>query len=123
VRPQRRKEKENAMRLSEQKRNAIIQTVNRWERIAAKLENKNARRCSLCIAVDVTSDWSSRCCADCPVCEVFGDTASDSGGLPCIGLLPHMNPFRPRVAAHVTATAAAMIAAVLGVKVPKARGK
>ena len=102
------------MKLSFKKREAIIRTVDKWEKLADCQESQLWDYCALCPAFGGDEDWRFTDCEKCPVFGVFGrcpDTENDDPrDAPCIGLIQDPS---------LAATAAAMLAAVLGVKVPK----
>ena len=101
------------MKLSFRRREAIIQTVDRHERIAAGLESRWSHNCQLCEVFGGGPHWEDADCDECPVVKIFGVDPEDEfyqDSAPCSRFL-----YRP----SLTATAAAMLAAVLGVKVPK----
>ena len=101
------------MKLTRREREAIIQAIDRWERVAAGLERMDDRTCALC-DLHMSSNIM-HCCGKCAVTRVFGPSPC-LYSIPCYDLLPkNGNHFDARL----TATAAAMLAAVLGVRVPR----
>ena len=82
---------------------AIIETIDRWERIAAGQWTVLSGCCALCRLMDHN-------CSACPVVEVFGTRCWSTGA--CCSDSSDCG---------WVATSAAMLAAVLGVRVPRAR--